>query len=162
MCFIDSKCVAFCRSSQTVLQPSRSRFSAVALPSNPWGFLRAPLGPRVLLTTPDGQYMGANSVCELVLVICHRTVPLKSMLLTRGAAVLGYLCKRKSPRWNVSTFPGWCLWLVAAGLLHQLLKVGVHRVCTCSVVLQGSKKLTHDPLIWWVIAVDSRFWFCAS
>lgn len=100
MCFIDSKCVAFCRSSQTVLQPSRSRFSAVALPSNPWGFLRAPLGPRVLLTTPDGQYMGANSVCELVLVICHRTVPLKSMLLTRGAAVLGYLCKCKSPRWK--------------------------------------------------------------
>lgn len=98
---IDSKCVAFCPGSQTVLQPSRSRFPAVVLPSSPWGFLRAHLGPRVLLATPAdglGQYMGENSMCELVLVIFHRIVPQKSMLLTRGAAVLGCLCKSQSLR----------------------------------------------------------------
>lgn len=98
---IDSKCVAFCPSSQTVLQPSRSRFSTIVLPSSPWDSLRAHLWPRVLLTTPVdglGQYMGANSMCELVLVIFHRTVPQKSMLFTRGAAILGCLCESRSLR----------------------------------------------------------------
>lgn len=48
--------------------------------------------------------------------------------------------------------------MTAAGLLHQLLIVGVHCICTIPVLLFC--KEVKDPLmpfgrIWWVITVDS-------